>query len=101
MKNYGSSISLVLGLFSFVIVFFLRIDPTTGIMVDYHTTSMLMPCLGSIAAIAGFFIGVFTAIQAKNESPLMRYGGVLLSTLGLANILFSFISFIEMLSWIN
>jgi hypothetical protein len=51
--------------------------------------AMSAPCIGSIAALSGFFIGVLGIFQARNESPLMRYGGLILSTVGFINIPFA------------
>ena len=51
--------------------------------------AMSAPCIGSIAALSGFFIGVLGIFQARNESPFMKYGGLILSTVGFINIPFA------------
>ena len=51
--------------------------------------AMSAPCIGSIAALSGFFIGVLGIFQARNESSLMRYGGLILSSVGFINIPFA------------
>ena len=92
MKSYSPLISLGLGFFSLIVTFSLW---------NTSNAAMLIPCLGSLAAIAGFFIGVFVAVQSKNESPLMRYGGVCLNCLGLFNIIFWLDAFLKKISMIN
>ena len=47
------------------------------------TYVILISCAGVLLAIAGFIIGGIGAIQAEKESILIRYGGLVLSTLAL------------------
>ena len=74
----SSSISVGLGLLSCVTLIF------------YFDELLLavLSCVGSFAAITGLFIGVYGAFQVRNESSLIRYGGSLLSIVGLTNLLY-------------
>ncbi len=75
----SSSISLGLGLLSCITLLFYF-----DVFVMY---TVLISCIGSFAAIAGLSIGVFGGFQARNESLLIRYGGSLLSIIGLMNLI--------------
>jgi hypothetical protein len=89
----SSSISLGLGLLScatlifyfneFLAVLISRVETfaaTTGLL--------LISCVGSFTAITGLFIGMYGAVQVRNESSLIRYGGLLLNIVGLMNLLY-------------
>jgi hypothetical protein len=77
----SATISLGLGVLSCLILCSLLI-----IVDDSSFYLIVAPFFGSIAALIGFFIGAFEAFSTKNGSPLMRYGGVILCTVGLINI---------------
>jgi hypothetical protein len=83
-KWINSEISLGFGGLSCLIYLFSPfILPVRDYLYYYTTFSFI----GSIAALSGFFIGVFGAFRARNVSPLMRYGGVILCIGGFVNIL--------------
>ena len=75
----SSSISLGLGLLSCITLIFYFND---SIMYAF-----LISGIGSFAAIAGLFIGMFGVFQGRNESSLIRYGGLLLCLAGLMNLI--------------
>jgi hypothetical protein len=54
--------------------------------------------IGFIAALSGFIIGGFGAFSARNMSPLMRYGGVILCIVGFMNIPFAIFAIIDYLT---
>jgi hypothetical protein len=78
----SANISIGLGLLSCITF----ISSTDSIDSMY---SVLTSSIGFIAAIIGLFIGFFGLLQTKNESSSLKYGGVLLSTIGLGNIIYS------------
>ena len=82
-KSDSTSFSLGFGVISLLSLFFFLVHP------DYFDSSfyfMVATLIGSVAALSGFFIGAFGSFRARNVSPLMSYGGVILCTVGLINI---------------
>ena len=82
-KSNSAIISIGLGLLS-CIAFILSKTTMYSVVTSY---------IGLFAAILGLSIGAFGALQIKNESSAMKYGGVLLSIIGLGNIYFCFDTF--------
>ncbi|MBL8078071.1 MAG: hypothetical protein JNM55_08935 [Anaerolineales bacterium] len=90
-KSNNIEIGMGLGFLSCFILFLLLIEEFSAnskVNIFLEMISGVVSCIGSFAAIAGFFIGAFGTFQEKNRSSTIRYEGVLFSALGLFNIFF-------------
>jgi hypothetical protein len=106
-KLNSTEISMGLGLLSSITFIFLlttNFSPMDSHASNFATIiSAAISCIGSFAAIIGFFIGAFGAFQTKNESSAMKYGGILFSVVGIFNIGFVFEFFLPiamLIAWI-
>ena len=83
-SKYPNSIIISLG-FGVIscLALFITLDKNSSFSNFSH---LLAPCIGSVAALCGVSIGAFGAYRARNKSPLLRYGGLLLSVVGFINI---------------